>query len=223
MSRLAVFVLLVRMAFSAGGQAPNLSEAAELWRGQIHGVEARVLQIPRRAAALIPLRFLLQIQDSAPGMAHEHAMAANHCTHCAPSSAPVGTAPSSSILSRLDHAEFTARAGAEALLAYPPTRAFLRQWSENLIEVRETFRTPGTYRLFFASETDPHCQITIPVEVGAFGYLKFGEEFGFFVIGCGVLGSVLLGLILWLHRRGRSQPRATGAPAPMMAGKGLSS
>jgi hypothetical protein len=165
------------------GQAPNLGEAAEIARAEAAGREFRILQIPRRATALIPLRFLLQEAGLEDG--------------------------SGSSLQAFDFADYSVLSGKEAALAYTPHRAPLFFWGTQLAETRETFRMAGTYQVMFGSAEQPELRVAATVEVSPFRYLNFGEEFLFFVAGCLVLGGILLAVIVWLHRR--SPPAAASA------------
>ena len=171
-------------------QAPNLGEGRELWRGEIEGHALRLLQIPRSGSALIPRRFLLE-------------------ELAGPASAPP-------LLDRLARVEITAESGIEATRSYTPVSLPLHLWGDRLAEVRETFRAPGTYSLQFVHD-DGRVLLRTLVEVAPYGYLSFGREMGFFVVGCGLLGVVMVLIIRSLHRRRQPLPAALGPahPAPV--------
>jgi hypothetical protein len=174
MKRIALLASLLLSA-PLFGQAPNLGEAVEIARAEAAGREFRILQIPRRSTALIPLRFLLQEVGPASG--------------------------TSAALQEFDFADYAVLEGKEAALSYRPHRAPLFFWGTQLAESRETFRMAGTYQIAFGSTQHPEIRVAATVEVAPFRYLKFGEEFLFFVAGCLVLGAIMLAIIVWLHRR----------------------
>ncbi|HSH96011.1 MAG TPA: hypothetical protein VK968_17830 [Roseimicrobium sp.] len=160
---------------TATAQAPDPGEGREIWRGRLEGREFKVIQLPRNATALIPMRFLIEETGS-------------------PASALA-------LLNQIDAVDVRVLKGREAALSYAPRRLPIQMWEERLAEVRETFRTPGTYELELVSASTPGLKLRLPVVVDGFGYLGFGEEFGFFVLGCLVLGAVFLFIITRLHRR----------------------
>jgi hypothetical protein len=210
MNRIAAILCLAALGLCARAQVPNLAEGVELWRGRLEDRDLRLWQIPRKATALVPLRFVLEEVSTSgtgghPGHAHP-----TDCPDCR--SAAAGTAPAASegILDRLEFAEIRASGGKEALLAYPPTRHALHLWGDRLAEVREILRTPGTYRLTFASDRDSRLRVSVPIRVGSTGYLNFGLEFGWFVVGCLTLGLILIAVVIRLGRR----LAAPAAPAP---------
>jgi hypothetical protein len=184
----AVCILTVWSGATALAQAPDLAQAAEIARAQAGGAEYRILQIPKRATALIPLRFVLQeVERSEPGAAGRK-----------------------SDLGRFDSAEYSVVSGQEAALAYAPSSKPLFFWGADLAETRETFRIAGTYQIAFRSTEDARLAVSTQVEVKPFRYLNFGEEFSFFVAGCLALGSFMVAIIVWLQRR---EPESRRGPA----------
>jgi hypothetical protein len=194
---IACLLALLSAGSVVNGQAPDLSQAAELWRGSVEGRPMRVLQVPRRATALIPLRILLQELEL-----HSHAPEATACAGCAGGvHEPAAGGGTGRLLDRYEHAAFMATAGAEATLSYNPKRLPVQFWGTDLAEVRETFRSPGTYQVTFGAAQEPSLRLAVPIEVQAFAYLPFGQEFGLFVLGCLLLAGLFLPIIVWLHRR----------------------
>ena len=201
MNKLNVILVALALASTVQAQMPNLSDGAELWRGAIDSRELRVIQIPRQATALIPLRFFLEEVPAAvarPG----HTFAPD-CPYCqvAGGKEVLATVTSGGLLEQFDQADFAAIQGVEALRAYAPRRDVLRQWGNQLAEVRETFRTAGIYQLTFSASERRELKVNVPFEVGPFGYLSFGQESAFFVLGCLTLGALLIFFVKWLHRR----------------------
>lgn len=181
---LALALAFFALETVALAQAPDLGEGVELWRGEIRGHGLRLWQIPRATSALIPRRFLLEEV-----------------------SRPSGTA---SFLESLDHVEISAAAGLEATRTYSPTTLALHLWGDQLAEVREIFRAPGTYSVRYCL-ADGTAAVSALVEVTPYAYLSFGREFGFFTFGCGLLGFALYAVYRCLHRRAREP----GGPQPL--------
>jgi hypothetical protein len=207
-SRIALWLVLLAGLAAARAQQPDPKEGLQLWQGHFGGKSYRVLQIPKQATALIPLRFLVE-EVEAPTNAH--AATGPVCPHCNPGATnlasvvlPKPTAPAEVVA--LDAAEFKAVGGIEATRSYLPRRDHLQYWRETLGEVRETFRAPGAYQLTLYAGDQPERQVVIRFDVKAYEYIGFGEEFGLFVAGCIGLGLFLLAVVKWLHHRGfRSQ------------------
>lgn len=199
---LAALLILFLATSSAAAQAPNLSEARELWSGQIDHQQLRLLQVPRNATALIPLRFVLEEVSAPSEPAHLHSSNGEECPACR-AGANRASRSNPRLLDRIDRVEITAVEGPEARLSYVPRTTILHQWSDNVAEVRETFRTPGKYQLAFSSLDQSEINLAILIEVGPYRYIEFGQEFGFFVAGCILLGLVLAGIVYWLHQRGK--------------------
>jgi len=209
MNKLTVIFCALALASTVQAQMPNLHDGAELWRGAIDGREVRVIQIPRQATALIPLRFFLEeVPAKFARLGHTFAP---DCPHCQPAGGKgiSATITSGGLLEQFDQADFAAIKGAEALRAYTPRRDVLRQWGNQIAEVRETFRTAGLYQLTFSASERRELKIKVPFEVRPFGYLSFGQESAFFVLGCLMLGAVLIFFVKWLHRR---MPPNSGTP-----------
>jgi hypothetical protein len=166
------------------GQAPDLSQGKEIWRGEVEGKRIRVVQMPRRAAALIPLR-LIVVEEAAGGGVE--------------------------VIERVASMQIRPVEGAEALLAYRPSAHPVRFWRSDQFEVRETFRSAGTYEIRAVAE-DGRQLFSVPIVVSGNRNLQFGEEFGFFVLGCLMLGAVLISILFWLGRREERRDGPVAAP-----------
>ncbi len=169
----ALLIPLLAVLFAAEGRAqmPDLSRGRELWHGRIRGVECRLVQIPRQAMVLVPLRLCLEAQGPEPAV----------------------------LLSELKEVEVRAAAGSKAEYACAPRRVPFYQWGTSILECRLDFRMAGAYVARLPLGESGEMALEMPIEVAPVRYLPFGEEFLLF--GTGVLGLGVFLWLLWMRLR----------------------
>ncbi len=198
-----IFIWLGGCCLLVQGQMPNLSEAGELWRGEVDGVTLRVWHIPRRPATLLSIRFGIE-EISTPST-----------TSTTSSAQSPSIAHSSGFVEHLDRVEITAVDGVEAIRSYSPRTDRLVHWHSSLSEARETFRAPGVYRIRFFSSQGKTSDLDVELPIQRHSYLGFGLEMAAFIGGCIVLGAILIAIVLYLHRRSAGRPGSAVAPSPL--------
>lgn len=215
----AFFAAWMLCAFAVEAQKPNLYEAVAIWEGKANGLNLTLWQIPERSSTHIPLRFIVQAEkdesasgskksesDSGNSILNEFSSVegenANICVDCPPEMIPELAKINESgkpALKSLD-LEITAVEGPEATLIYSPNRQYMRRWEQGMVEARETFRTPGTYRLRIMPEGSDQTFFETTIVVDAYQNLNFTSEIGFFIGGCLIVGGFLL-VALWVLRK----------------------
>ena len=217
----AFFAAWMLCSFAVKAQKPNLYEAVSIWEGKANGLNLTLWQIPERSSTHIPLRFIVQAEkdESAAGSKKSASASdsgnsilkelnadaggnANICIDCPPELIPELAKINESgkpALKSLD-LEITAVEGPEATLIYSTNRQYMRRWEQGMVEARETFRTPGTYRLRIMPEGSDQTFFETTIVVDAYQNLNFTSEIGFFIAGCLIVGGFLL-VALWVLRK----------------------
>lgn len=167
----AAMILIGGLLMASSSQAQMPSGGREIGQWTESGRVLRLFHLPKRTTTLVPIRFALESQSGAEA------------------------------LNGFDHAIIEADPGTAAYRVYIPKPIPLRYWGDEMIEVRETFRTPGPYRLTFVHGQDSSRNLSVKVEVGQNRYLTFQEEMGVF-LGSLVLATTFVGVgFLWLRQR----------------------
>lgn len=198
-------------------QKPNLFEAGSIWEGKANGLELTLWQIPQRSSTHIPLRFVVEARKADPNSSTTGSMelnleklgkkefeqaTANICEDCPPEMIPeiakINEEGKAAIKS-MDF-EITAVEGAEATLIYSTNRQYMKRWELGMLEARETFRTPGVYRLRIMPEGTDQTFFETTITVDSYQNLDFSKEMGFFIGGCVLIGAFFL-VVLWVLKK----------------------
>ncbi len=211
-----IAILASLWAGSAEAQKPNLFEAGAIWEGKANGLELTLWQIPERSSTHIPLRFIVEAKkiESADGAGEMELdlerlgkkefelETANICVDCPPEMIPElakVNEDGKAALKSMDF-EITAVEGPEATLIYSTNRQYMKRWELGMMEARETFRTPGTYRLRVMPEGTDQTFFETTIVVESYQNLDFSKEIGFFIGGCLIVGTFFL-IALWALRK----------------------
>lgn len=229
-NRLKIGFLVAISAFFAPdllhAQKPNLFEAGPIWEGKANGLELTLWQIPQRSSTHIPLRFVVEAKKAGSdskagtmeldleklGKKEFEQATANICVDCPPEMIPEIAKineEGKAALKSMD-LEITAVEGAEATLIYSSNRQYMKRWELGMLEARETFRTPGVYRLRVMPEGTDQTFFETTITVDSYQNLDFSKEMGFFIGGCLVIGAFFL-VALWVLKK--SSPSQASHPS----------